>query len=75
MNIILLVIVIYLIILIVSLVYAGMIVYHVLTYDREGFSPDYIQLAQRNLALFLIVAGVVLVSSIVGAIIFSFVIK
>jgi len=70
MNIILLSI--YFLLLIVSLIFSGAIVYHMFTYSREDFSIEYVTSAQKNLVIYLIYGGAILISSIVGAIILFF---
>lgn len=72
MNVTLILFSIYFLLLIIALIFAGAIVYHMLTYSREDFDSGYVRLAQKNLVIYLVSAGVILISSIVGAIILYF---
>jgi hypothetical protein len=65
----------YFLLLIVALIFAGAIVYHMLTYSREDLSIEYVRSAQRNLIIYLVSSGAVLISSIVGAIILFFMLR
>ena len=64
---------IYVLLLIVTLIFSGAIVYHMLTYSREDFSIEYVRLAQKNLIIYLVAGGAILISSIVGAVILFFI--
>ena len=65
MNIILLSI--YFLLLVVSLIFSGAIIYHMLTYSREDFSIEYVRSAKKNLTIYLISGGSILIGSIVIA--------
>lgn len=57
----------YFLLLVVSIIFSGAIIYHMLTYSREDFSIEYVRSAQKNLVVYLVSAGSVLVSSIIAA--------
>lgn len=63
---------IYFLLLVVSLIFSGAIVYHMLAYSREDFNIEHIRSAQKNLVIYLVFGGAVLISSIVGAVILFF---
>ncbi|MBU1082946.1 hypothetical protein KKE14_00680 [Patescibacteria group bacterium] len=50
-----------------SLIFAGAIIYHMLTYSREDFSVEYVRSAKKNLIVYLISGGAILIGSIVVA--------
>jgi len=58
---------IYFLLLVVSLIFAGAIIYHMLTYSREDFSVEYVRSAKKNLIVYLISGGAILIGSIVVA--------
>lgn len=57
----------YIILLLIALIYASIIIYHILKYHREDLSPRQASYAKKALWVYITVSGFILIISIVLA--------